>query len=291
MWICNDINVMNTLNRNEILERVDKNIKVYKNVKMNLYSKIFVINTKIASQVNYIASSVEIDKDTITSLKNKFIDFLWDGKTPKVKYTTIIGDHGEGGIRMIDIESRIKALQMGWIKRSNQGQPWQHIFNSFNKIPWERVINFNIDVSKIGGNFYKCLLRSWQELYFNETFIDNIIKQPVLYNQHLKIGNKMVTKLDDKITIGDILQNNFLVENANLSLLIHGIRKAIPKRIKEFLKTKTNYVSKNGLVKISNKWKSINSFKTKEIYNEYISTKIAKPTAITTLENNLNIQF
>jgi hypothetical protein len=101
----------------------------------------------------------------------------------------------------------------------------------------------------------------------------------------------MVTQLDDKITIGDILENNFLIENANLSLLIHGIRKAIPKRIKEFLKTKTNYVSKNGLVKIGNKWKSINSFKTKEIYNEYISTKIAKPTAITTLENNLNLQF
>ena len=115
-------------------------------------------------------------------LKNKIVSFLWDGKTPKIKYSTIIGDYNDGGIKLVDIESKIKALQMGWVKRSNQGQSWQHIFDSMNKITWERAIHFNINISCVRGNFYKCLLRSWQELYFNETFLDNVIKQPVIYN-------------------------------------------------------------------------------------------------------------
>ena len=243
IWIHSDISVMNILNQNEILERVDKNTKVYQNVRMNLYSKIFIINTKVISQINYLASSVEIDKDTISSLKKKILDFLWDGKTHKIKYTTIIGDYNEGGIRLVDIECKIRALQIGWVKRTRQGQTWEKIFNSINKVSWERVVNFNIDLSQVRGDFYKQVLRSWQELYFNETFLDNVIKQPVIYNRNLKIGGEMITKFNDDTTIGDILNNAILTENRNLSLLIYGVRSAIPKHIKDYFKNKPKAIN------------------------------------------------
>ncbi len=109
--------------------------------------------------------SVLINDTTIASIKKKILAFLWDGKPPKIKYSTIRGDHSEGGIRLVDIESRIRALQIGWIKRSNQGQNWQNIFDSVNKIKWERAIRFNIDTKYIKGDFYKRLIISRQELF------------------------------------------------------------------------------------------------------------------------------
>ena len=67
-------------------------------------------------------------------------------------------------------------------KTSGKNQAWHSIFKEINQISWDRVIKFNYDISKIKGIFYKTLLKAWQELYFNETFIDNIWKQPVKYN-------------------------------------------------------------------------------------------------------------
>ena len=37
------------------------------------FKKNFVINTKILSQVNYIASSIDMDDETIKVLKNKIV--------------------------------------------------------------------------------------------------------------------------------------------------------------------------------------------------------------------------
>ena len=129
IWICNNIDKMNKLNQGEIIKRVEKNINTYKNVKMKLSSKIYIINTKIISQVNYIATSIFVDNETIIKIKKLVLDFLWDGKPPKIKYNTIIGDHHEGGIKFVDIESKIKALKISWIKKSGNKQTWRNFFN------------------------------------------------------------------------------------------------------------------------------------------------------------------
>ena len=62
------------------------------------------------------------------------------------------------------------------------------MFNETNTISWERITNFNIAVSIVKGNFYKQLLRSWQNLYFDERNLENVLKQP---------GFKLATKGED----------------------------------------------------------------------------------------------
>ena len=72
---------------------------------MNLSSMIFILNTKIISQVVYRATSIYIEPAIIKQIKTKIVDFFWDNKPSKIKYSTIISDHNEGGIRLVDIES------------------------------------------------------------------------------------------------------------------------------------------------------------------------------------------
>lgn len=121
VWVCNNIDVMNKLNRKEILDRINKNVKIYKNIKMNLSSKIYILNTKLLSQVNFIATSILMNKETISLIKKEFLDFVWDRKPPKIKYNTVIGDLKEGGIRLVDIENKIKALQTTWVRNCKGG--------------------------------------------------------------------------------------------------------------------------------------------------------------------------
>ena len=43
-------------------------------------------------------------------------NFLWDGKSDKIKRTEMINDYNKGGLRMIDFQSFNQSLKMKWIK-------------------------------------------------------------------------------------------------------------------------------------------------------------------------------
>ena len=51
--------------------------------------------------------SIETVHRQINSLKN---DFVWRGKLPKIKHSTLIGDYKEGSYKDVDIEAKIVAL-------------------------------------------------------------------------------------------------------------------------------------------------------------------------------------
>jgi hypothetical protein len=64
----------------------------------------------------------------IKSLQNIFYTFIWNGKTDKIKRSTLICDYSNGGLKMPHIQSFIHALKVSWIKKivdpMNQG-PWK----------------------------------------------------------------------------------------------------------------------------------------------------------------------
>ena len=50
-------------------------------------------------------------------LNKHFFNFIWDGKTEKIKHNTLIGDIEEGGLKMIHLQSFITYLKVSWVKR------------------------------------------------------------------------------------------------------------------------------------------------------------------------------
>ena len=56
-------------------------------------------------------------------------DFIWSGKNPKIKHTTLIGDYPDGGLKDVDIKAKLKSLKLGWLKRlySDDFHPWKNI--------------------------------------------------------------------------------------------------------------------------------------------------------------------
>ena len=47
----------------------------------------------------------------------KLFEFLWEGKRDKIKRVGLYQDYSEGGLRMTDLESMVKALKLTWIPR------------------------------------------------------------------------------------------------------------------------------------------------------------------------------
>ena len=42
-------------------------------------------------------------------------DFLWDGKSDKIKRTEMINNYNKGGLKIIDIQSFNQFLKMKWV--------------------------------------------------------------------------------------------------------------------------------------------------------------------------------
>ena len=66
--------------------------------------------------------------DQLSLLKRNFI---WAGKSAKIKHSTLIGSYAEGGYKDVDIESKFMSLKIIWMKRllDDKFHPWKIIPN------------------------------------------------------------------------------------------------------------------------------------------------------------------
>ena len=67
-------------------------------------------------QVIHVSSSHQSNDQTLKELNDLFLDILWSGKGDKIKRHVIMRDFTNGGLKMIDIRSFIKALKGAWMK-------------------------------------------------------------------------------------------------------------------------------------------------------------------------------
>ena len=54
-------------------------------------------------------------KDFIKQLEDFRKNFIWNGKRPKIKHLTLIGDYVDGGYGDVDIETEVSSLRIFWI--------------------------------------------------------------------------------------------------------------------------------------------------------------------------------
>ena len=59
----------------------------------------------------------QVPKNLVNELKTIQINFLWDSKIPKIKHSTLIADYSEDGLKSVDIESKLNAMKLTWVKR------------------------------------------------------------------------------------------------------------------------------------------------------------------------------
>jgi len=68
-------------------------------------------------------------KQTIELLRKIQRKFLWGNNKPKIKHETLCNDYENGGLKSIDIISKIVSLQCSWVRRlyDKNFHPWKII--------------------------------------------------------------------------------------------------------------------------------------------------------------------
>ena len=88
----------------------------------NLYlkGKVIVINSLAASLLVYPCTALDTPENII---KEIFCEFLWNGKVNKIARHIMIKQIEQGGLKLIDMTSKIKSLKMKWFNKRTINNP------------------------------------------------------------------------------------------------------------------------------------------------------------------------
>ena len=185
------------------IKKIENVLKVWKMRSLTLHGKIVIFKSLAISKIIYISHMSSVPPIIISHLDKIHKDFIWDGKKPKIKHSTLIGNYDDGGLRDVDIVSKIKALQLSWLRRLHDKNfhPWKiipsYLFSKisvFGKDMFFPNLKFNNTVlfDKLPV-FYQNMLTFWIE-FSSATPItsSSILSERIWNNNLIKIGNNVI---------------------------------------------------------------------------------------------------
>ena len=164
--------------------------------------KISAFNALMSSQFVYKLSCIDSPKeDQYKRYKTTVRQYLWDKKTPKIAYDTLITSTSHGGYKLTDLQKKDNALKIQWIKRLKKNNTISNFAYYFLPGSGELIWNCNLNVKHLSDimprkGFWYDVLKSWCIYNYEEkTDVDSIMETPLWYDSEiLTKGKPIVSK-------------------------------------------------------------------------------------------------
>ena len=111
------------------IAKIQNILKLWKLRNLTIEGRIVVFKSLAISKLIHLALVTEIPTTIINLLTKIEMEFIWKGKNPKIKNSTLCNDYEYGGLRNVDIFSKVVSLQCSWMKRlfDNNFHQWKII--------------------------------------------------------------------------------------------------------------------------------------------------------------------
>jgi hypothetical protein len=137
---------------------------------LSLIGKITILKSLAFSKVLYQCSVMSAPQDFIDYINDTAYNFVWQNKPEKVRRLTLISNYEDGGLKMLDINSFLKAQKAMWVKRivSADNASWKALPRLFLKaLLGDDTYKCNMSCDTQPKNFpdfYWQVLKHWFEL-------------------------------------------------------------------------------------------------------------------------------
>ena len=54
--------------------------------------------------------------EKVHKIQENFL-FLWNKKHPKIKHSTLIGEYEWGGLKKVDIDTKLRSIRISWLRK------------------------------------------------------------------------------------------------------------------------------------------------------------------------------
>ena len=195
--ILTDLSKINEVNYNSVLDKASAILTKWKMRNLSLCGKVVVVNTMVASLFTYKMQVLPLMKKTHVEKFNKLVqDFLWNGRKPKILLKNLQLEKHQGGLKLVDIVKKDKALKLSWLKWLHEDEFLaQHAYQKLSLVLAQQIWKCNLKTNDIealfGKSFWRDVLSCWAEINFqkDENYV-TIMKQMIWYNSNIRINNK-----------------------------------------------------------------------------------------------------
>ena len=164
-----DLKQRHDLNFTETLTAIKKSINLWKWRSLSLLGRIQIVKTFAIPKLMYRSSVIALPKGLAKEVNSILYGFVWNWRD-KVKRQALISDLKKGRLKMLDIESMIKAKRVAFLKKflEEYPSPWKTILNNLlAPIGGCFVLHCNFDTLKLKIQLpgcYKECLEVWSDL-------------------------------------------------------------------------------------------------------------------------------
>ena len=208
------------------IDKIKRIVDLWKMRNLTYYGKVTIVNSLLISQLIYLATCYNIPETHIKELNKIIFSFLWNSKREKVKRVVIFNPISQGGLGMIDLDSRIKSLKLSLLPKilNDSKKPWKNIckywLNKIGGVPL--CLHYNCSATNMIllckkhklPPFYVDLLATWAEIHFvNLLQVADVSNEIIWNNTNIRYLNETLY-FKDWVKNG-ILQVKQLIENGS----------------------------------------------------------------------------
>ncbi len=99
------------------IDKIKKAIVFWNKRKVSIFGRVNIIKTYLLSKIVYPATVLPIPDEIVKEAKTVLFEYLWHGKQDRIKRSTVINDHTNGGLNMTDFDSFSMALKAAWVPK------------------------------------------------------------------------------------------------------------------------------------------------------------------------------
>lgn len=269
--------------------------------KLSLKGKITVVNSLALSKLIYLCSIIHVPDKVYSEVKSIITDFIWDGKVAKIAYDTLIMGIDEGGLKLVDLKTKVKSLNASWIKRSTDSSfgKWKaipRIFYKTNDLNFYFSCNHAPLKNVLPVKFYENIHNVWSEMCTVSALSKSvIINQTIWCNRYITIENKPflwqrwktvgINKIGDLMNGDQFLSPTELSNKFNIQinfLEVLQLRQSLPFTWRNTLHIKQTPELFHGMILyfVKGEVRSITKDDTKQVYKLLIENTKVTPNCI-----------
>ena len=154
-----------------LLDKTQSILNIWNMRSLSILGRVQIFKTFAISKLNYLASVSNIPKSVVNQLTVMQKQFIWNNKPPKIKHSTLIAPYSKGGLNNVDVENRLRSLQLLWMAKlldpkfeQRKVKPKIWFQSCDTPLPVKR--NYCIEQSKISRlpSFYQTIVKNWIQI-------------------------------------------------------------------------------------------------------------------------------
>ena len=217
---------MQKINYKDVLDKMQSVISQWSGRHATLTGKVQLVNTLIAFLFVYKMQLLpNMHTEIVSKIEEQISRFIWNGRKPKLRNKVLALSRNQGGLKLVDIGNRDKALKIQWVRRLHDKDPvLTSLAYYMLDLPIKSELLWDCNFSKEDisehvklQSFWKSVIIDWAEYNYCENIVnpEQMLEQVLWYNSNIKVAGHLYID-STAMTNGIIKVHDMFNENGRI---------------------------------------------------------------------------